>query len=199
MTITNTETVETDIDCVACGETHPRRLSVTVASSGLACGLACMTKEQRMLLGLPDPEHAEIGAFPTPPFLKGWRDKPSKYFQITTTGQLESGTTLNQEHFRQAMNHMGLGNILMAAYKDPEASLDLIVAGAAITLTFQAYAAGERLHITIKAFNKDEPPKMLAEAGLSWMDTPDKPERQRAQRAALEFLSRNPPNTESQH
>ena len=63
---TNHATNHAPIDCVACGEQHPRHLSVTVTPPGLSCGLDCMTETTRRLLGLPDPQGRRHRHLPHP-------------------------------------------------------------------------------------------------------------------------------------
>ena len=183
------------VNCVACGEQHPRSLSVVVVPSGLACGLACMTPQQRELFGLPNPEDAAIGVFPTPPYIQGWRDNPSRYFTITMTDCPGTLPKLEQHHFRHAINRFGLTNTLKADYRNPASKMELDIQGTPVTFAFSVYTAAERLHVWIDATTSGDNPTLLGGARLSWTRNPNKPEREQANRNAVEFLHSNAQET----
>ena len=187
------QTEQETVQCVACGETHPRSLSVVVTPSHLACGLACMTPAQRALFNLPDPEDAAIGAFPTPPHLQGWQDKPSKYFTLTMTETPADLPNLTQDHFRYAINQFGLAPTLRAGYANPQAKMDLTIEGTPITFLFSAYTAAGRLQVWIDATTQEEEPRLVAGARLSWTENPSRPELQHANGAAVRFLESTAP------
>lgn len=190
--MTATHEIET-LTCVACGQEHPRRLSVKVMSTGLSCGLACMTPEQRRLFGLPEPDDAAIGVFPAPPYIQGWEDKPSRYFnvstnEITTSEQPQAGPEITAEHFRRALNLCGLPNVLRAVYGTPQTTITVDIQGTPVLFAFRAYTAAQRLHIWADALTSEDPPTLLRGARFSWTDAPDKPEQQQANRAAVQFV-----------
>ena len=181
------------IKCVSCGGEHPRHLSVVVIPSGLGCGLACMAPEQRDLFGLPDPDDAAIGAHPTPPYLEGWQDKPSRYFTVTMTEPFQNTPALDQEHFRYALNKFGLGNALRAGYSNPDSRIQLDIQGHPVTFAFSTYTATERLQIWVDAITPCETPRLIRGARLSWTSNPAKPQRDWANRTAVTFLKLHAP------
>ena len=188
------QTEQETVQCVACGETHPRSLSVVVKSSGLACGLACITPQQRALFNLPDPEDAAIGAFPTPPHLQGWQDKPSRYFTLTMTESSADLPNLTQDHFRYAINQFGLAPTLRAGYANPQARMDLDMGSTPVTFQFSAYTAAGRLQVWIEAVTQEQPPRLIRGARLSWADNPSRPELQLANAAAIKYLESTAPS-----
>ena len=191
------------IPCSICGDQHPTLESVTVDPPGLSAGLGCLTAGVRRLLGLPDPGDSGIGAAQTPPSLRGWNAKPSKLFLVdlaqtpnesnnesNTESNTESG--INAEHFRRALNHMGLAPILRAQYAASNCRTTLEINGNDVIFTFSAYtAASEAVHIWSEALTDEEDdPKILGMARLNWMPSPRQTGHNDAQRRAYEFVSR---------
>ena len=185
-----TETAVTVV-CTLCGGRHPRQESVTVNPPGLSAGLNCLTPDTRRLLGLPAPGDFAIGAVPEPPALQGWDPKPSKLFAVEIAGMPEE-SRLNEEHFRRALNRMGLAPILRAPYASQNCYTTLEIDGANVTFTFKAYtAAAGRIHIWAEGLTGNpERPDVAGMARLTWVDVNTRhPDYEEAHQRALEFIT----------
>ena len=190
MATADTVVTPTAVDCTICGHHHPREDSVTVDPPGLSAGLACLPTGVRRLLGLPEPGDAAIGASTTPPCLSGWDPRPSNLFTVELA-QLPGETDISQEHFRQALDQMGLSPILRAEYASSNCSTSLLIDGRDITFTFSAYtAAPGHLHIWSEALTYGNQPEIMGMARLTWAQTSSDDDYE-AYKRAVEFVSRS--------
>ena len=186
------QTKQDTVPCTICQEQHPRQDSVTVDPPGLSCGLACMTADVRRLLGLPDPGGAAIGATASPPHIKGWREKPSKFFSVQRALPPD-GNQLAEDDFRRALNVIGLAPVLRADYANPDCRTTLNISGRDVIFTFSPYtaAASRRVFIWVEGMTTDPEPRILGMARLAWADSPEHPDYDRAHRKAAEYLDQH--------
>ncbi len=182
------------IRCSICRGEHPRRLSALVESTGQAAGLECLTPELRSLLGLPSPEEAEALPDEKPPSLKGRKYRPSKYFLVSMDFGDANG--FKAEHFRQALNLIGLYEVLRAGTGMNPRGTTIISGNAGTETEFftSPYLSPQGdLQVWMEAHAPGGPDGLpLAAARLSWSrnNSPGAEEFHRRARELLESADR---------